>query len=145
MPQKGNSRLIRDQINRQVKYIIPKKLGATSTQIQQQKTTFTNLKKGTRYIAAISVGTDATLNIVSKVCFKTEPDLEITFGSGRAVGPGDSWSSGCFAFSKDRNQIQACLCGARNSSGSWARTDSEDGYEYIRDATWRQSVGCTTN
>ncbi len=124
----------------------PKNLGSRSVGVPQQNTTFTNLKKATRYTAVISVGSDFTANIVSKACFKTEPDLEIPHGSGRGGdGPGDSWSSGCYAFSKDRNQINACLCGARNSSGQWARTDSEDGYEYIRDAAWRNRVGCTTN
>ena len=124
----------------------PKNLGSRSVAVPQQNTTFTNLKKATRYTAVISVGSDFTADIVSKACFKTEPDLEIPLGSGRGGdGPGDSWSSGCYAFSKDPNQIRACFCGARNSSGSWARTDAEDGYEYMMDAAWRQSVGCTTN
>ena len=91
--------------------------------------TFSNLKQNTRYTAVTHIG-DVT-KIISRFCFKTAADLEIRFGSGRAVGPGDSWSSGCFAFSSDRNHIQACLSGARNSSGSWARTDAEDGYDTL--------------
>ncbi len=91
--------------------------------------TFSNLKQNTRYTAVTHIG-DVT-KIISRFCFKTAADLEIRFGSGRAVAPGDSWSSGCFAFSSDRNQIQACLSGARNSSGSWARTDAEDGYDTL--------------
>ncbi len=110
---------------------------------------FTGLKQNTRYVAALYtsriINSWRNSNAFARICFRTAADLEIPFGSGRAVGPGDSWSSGCFAFSKDPNQIRACLCGARNSSGRWARTDAEDGYEYIRDATWRTSVGCTTS
>ncbi len=104
--------------------------------------TFSNLKQNTRYTAVTHIG-DVT-KVISRFCFKTAADLEIPFGSGRAV-TGDPWSSGCFAFSRDRSEINACLCGARNSSGSWARTDSEAGYEYIMHADWRTNVGCTTN
>ncbi len=103
---------------------------------------FRGLKQNTRYTASLHRGTLAPF---ARICFKTAADLEIPFASGRAVGLGDSWSSGCYAFSKDRNQILACFCGARNSSGSWARTDAEDGYEYMMDAAWRTKVGCTTN
>ncbi len=106
--------------------------------------TFSTLKQNTRCTTVTHIG-DVT-SVISRFCFKTAADLEIPFGSGRGGdGPGDSWSSGCYAFSKNRNEINACLCGARNSDGSWARTDAEDGYEYIRDAAWRTSVGCTTN
>ncbi len=111
------------------------------TAIARQTKTFATLKAGTRYTAVISLGSNVAENVLARSCFRTAPDLEIPLGSGR----GDSWSSGCYAFSKDPNQIRACFCGARNASGSWARTDAEDGYEYIRDATWRQNVGCVTN
>ncbi len=104
--------------------------------------TFSGLKQNTRYTAVLHVGDSS--NAFIRSCFRTAADLEIPFGSGRAV-TGDGWSSGCFAFSRDRNQIRACLCGARNASGQWEWTDSEDGYEYIMDAAWRTSVGCTTN
>ncbi len=114
------------------------------TDVAADPKTFSTLKQNTRYTAVTHIG-DVT-RILSRFCFKTAADLEIPFGSGRGGdGPGDSWSSGCFAFSTDRNEINACLCGARNASGAWARTDAEDGYEYIRDATWRTSAGCTTN
>ena len=117
---------------------------AVGTDVAADPKTFSNLKQNTRYTAVTHIG-DVT-KFISRFCFKTAADLEIPFGSGRGGdGPGDSWSSGCFAFSKDRNQINACLCGARNEAGEWARTDSEDGYEYIRGATWRQNMGCTTN
>ncbi len=109
--------------------------------VAAQSTTVSSLIPNTSYTVEVT----AARTLIGKSCFRTGFDLEIPFGSGRAVGPGDSWSSGCFAFSKDQNQIRACLCGARNSSGQWAHTDSEDGYEYIRDATWRSQVGCTTN
>ncbi len=106
--------------------------------------TFENLRQNMRYTAVTHIGD--TTKIISRACFKTAADLEIPLGSGRGgAGPGDSFSSGCYAFSKDPNQIRACFCGARNSSGSWARTDAEDGYEYMMDAAWRQNVGCTTN
>ncbi len=114
------------------------------TDLQGSDKTFSNLKQNTRYTAVTHIG-DVT-NVVSRFCFKTPADLEIPLGSGRGGdGPGDPFSSGCYAFSKDPNQIRACFCGARNSSGSWARTDAEDGYEYMLDAAWRQNVGCTTN
>ncbi len=106
-----------------------------------QTTTVSSLTPNTRYTVEVL----ATSELIGKSCFRTTTfDLEIPFGSGRAV-TGDGWSSGCFAFSRDRNQINACLCGARNADGDWARTDAEDGYEYIRDAAWRQNTGCTTN
>ncbi len=105
---------------------------------------FSGLKQNTKYTGILHAGNVSSP--ILRVCFKTAADLEIPLGSGRGGdGPGDSWSSGCYAFSKDPNQIRACFCGARNSSGSWARTDAEDGYEYMMDAAWRQSVGCTTN
>ena len=117
---------------------------AVGTDVAADPKTFSNLKQNTRYTAVTHIG-DVT-KIISRFCFKTAADLEIPLGSGRGGdGPGDSWSSGCYAFSKDRNQILACFCGARNSSGSWARTDAEDGYEYMMDAAWRNRVGCTTN
>ncbi len=111
-------------------------------------TTFTGLKQNTPHVAVLytTAGGGSSSNPISRICFRTAADLEIPFGSGRGGdGPGDSWSSGCYAFSKDRNQILACFCGARNSSGQWAWTDSEDGYEYMMDAAWRNRVGCTTN
>ncbi len=112
--------------------------------------TFTGLKQNTPYVAVLYTtrlfNSWKSNNALARLCFKTAADLEIPLGSGRGGdGPGDSWSSGCYAFSKDPNQIRACFCGARNSSGSWARTDAEDGYEYMLDAAWRQNVGCTTN
>ncbi len=105
-------------------------------------TTVSSLTPNTPYIVEVR----AANTLIGRSCFRTAFDLEIPLGSGRGGdGPGDSWSSGCYAFSKDVNQIRACFCGARNSSGSWARTDAEDGYEYMMDTTWRQNVGCTTN
>ncbi len=109
--------------------------------VSARTTTVSSLAPDTRYTVEVVAASE----LIGKSCFRTAADLEIPFGSGRGVGPGDSWSSGCYAFSKDRNQINACLCGARNEAGEWARTDSEDGYEYIRGATWRQNMGCTTN
>ncbi len=117
---------------------------STGTDTTGGAKTFSNLKQNRQYTAVTHIG-DVT-KIISRFCFRTAADLEIPFMSGRGGdGPGDSWSSGCYAFSKDVNQIRACFCGARNSSGSWARTDAEDGYEYMMDATWRSQVGCTTN
>ncbi len=109
-----------------------------------QTTTVKNLKLNTSYIVEVRAVND----VIGRSCFRTMPyDLEIPFGSGRGgAGPGDSWSGGCYAFSKDRAKVLACMCGARNSSGSWAHTDAEAGYEYIiSDADWRSSVGCSTN
>ena len=107
---------------------------------------FASLKPNTRYTAIIHSGNTNASKVIARSCFKTAVDMEIPFGSGRSVGPGDSWSSGCFAFGGTRNQVLACMCGARNASGQWARTDSQDGYEYIiSDTNWRQRVGCTTN
>ncbi len=114
-----------------------------ATTITARTRDFTGLKQNTRYTAVVHAGNAGSP--FARLCFRTAADLEIPFGSGRAVGPGDSWSSGCYAFSKDRDQINACLCGARNASGQWAWTDSQDGYEYIRDAAWRTRVGCSTN
>ena len=109
--------------------------------------TFTGLKQNTPYVAVLHTtrlfNSWNNNNALVRLCFRTAADLEIPFGSGRAID--GTWSSGCYAFSKDPNQIRACFCGARNSSGSWARTDAEDGYEYMMDTTWRQNVGCTTN
>ncbi len=133
--------------NGQTRVGSPVQLASSSlSDIAQQTRTLNNLKAGTRYTAVISLGTNVAENVLARSCFRTAPDLEIPLGSGRGgAGPGDSWSSGCYAFSKDPNQIRACLCGARNADGNWARTDAEDGYEYIRDAAWRQNVGCVTN
>ncbi len=114
----------------------------TGTDVAGTTTPISNLKAGTSYAVELKLNGRTSFTD----CFRTAPDLNIPFGSGRAVGPGDSWSSGCFAFGGTRQQILACLCGARNSSGQWARTDSEDGYNHIiPDSTWRTSVGCQTN
>ncbi len=113
-----------------------------TTSVPAQTTAVTALTPNTAY----TVEVQAVSEVIGRSCFRTAFDLEIPFGSGRGgAGPGDSWSSGCYAFSKDPNQIRACFCGARNASGSWARTDAEDGYKYMMDAAWRQNVGCTTN
>ena len=122
---------------------------AAGTDLVANLKTFSNLKQNRRYTAVTHIG-DVT-KFLSRFCFKTAADLNINVAHnlGAAVNPGETGpplrTSGCFAFSSDRSQIQACLCGARNASGEWARTDSEDGYEYIRDADLRQEMGCTTN
>ncbi len=118
-------------------------LGVVTSTLPAGSRTFRDLKQNTRYTASLHLGTLASF---ARICFRTAADLEIPFGSGRGGdGPGDPWSSGCYAFSRDRNQILACFCGARNSSGQWAWTDAEDGYEYMMDAAWRTRVGCSTN
>ncbi len=115
-----------------------------ATAITARTRDFAGLKQNTRYTAILRTGNAGSP--FARICFRTAADLEIPFGSGRSVGPGDSWSSGCFAFGGTRNQVLACMCGARNASGQWAWTDSQDGYEYIiSDATWRQNTGCSTN
>ncbi len=121
-------------------------IAVPSESVPQKTENFGNLKLGTRYPPVIHTGNPSNpASVIARLCFRTGADPNIPFGSGRSVGPGDPWSSGYFALGGMRQQVTACLCGARNSSGQWARTDSEDGYSYIMDATWRQNVGCSTN
>ncbi len=136
--------------NGQTRVGSPARLAFNSiSNIAQQDTSFTDLKAGTRYTAVISLGSDFSENVLARFCFKTEPDLSRPLGHYGDINHSGQ-AGGCYAFAdlsgpSNRRKVQACLCGARNSSGQWARTDSGDGYSYIMDAGWRQSVGCTTN
>ena len=113
--------------------------------------TFTGLQSNARHAVDLVAGSNVN-NVLTTTCFRTgetPADMSRPLGHHADINHGD-WASGCFAFAdrKGRNHRQkviACFCGARNSSGSWARTDAEDGYEYMKDATWRSQVGCTTN
>ncbi len=78
------------------------------------------------------------------------PSLNYGQQGGFNLGTDPLGATGCFAIGGVRlgggtGAVQACQCGARNSSGQWARTDSADGYEYILPAARRTELGCTTN
>ena len=111
--------------------------------------TFSSLESNTRHAADLVVRTD---NIIATVCFRTgetPADLSRPFDQYDDINHGD-WASGCFAFAdlngpNHRKKVNACLCGARNASGDWARTDAGDGYEYISSPGYRTTLGCTTN
>ncbi len=140
-------RVLESETNREVRSINLGEVNFPSPSIAAKTHNIAGLKQNRAYVTVLSAGNpDPKNRTFARLCFRTAADLEIPLGSGRGdAGPGDSFSSGCYAFSKDPNQIRACFCGARNSSGSWARTDAEDGYEYMLGAAWRQNVGCTTN
>jgi len=98
-------------------------------------TTFSGLKPGTRY--AVVVRTPSTP--IARRCFHTQGDLS------RALGWHDDiqmFAGGCFAGGLTREEIRACLCGARNRAGQWARTDAEDGFEWQISAAERTQQRC---
>ncbi len=113
--------------------------------------TFTGLQSNARHTADLVAGSNVN-NVLATTCFRTgetPADLSRPLQYHDDINHGD-WASGCFAFAdlkgpNHRNKVQACLCGARNSSGQWARTDADAGYEYISDAGYRTTLGCTTN
>ncbi len=79
--------------------------------------TIARLKPGTRY--ALDLLVDGT------ICFRTAAD---TRRFNRAIGDygADNWrgagqAGGCPAFGGTDDQVPACLCGARNRNGKWAR------------------------
>ncbi len=90
--------------------------------------------------------------VLATTCFRTgetPADLSRSLAHYDDINHGGQ-AGGCFAFAdlKGRNhrrKVNACLCGARNSSGQRARTDSEAGYEYISSPGYRTTLGCTTN
>ncbi len=78
------------------------------------------------------------------------PSLNYGQQEGFDLGTDPLGATGCFAIGGARlgggmGAVRACQCGARNSSGQWARTDSADGYEYMLPADRRAALGCTTN
>ncbi len=112
--------------------------------------TFNGLRSNTRHAADLVAG-DIN-NVLLTTCFRTgetPADLSRPLGQYGDINHGD-WASGCYAFAdlkgpNYRKKVNACLCGARNSSDDWARTDSEAGYEYISSPGYRITLGCTTN
>ncbi len=78
------------------------------------------------------------------------PSLSYGQQEGFDLGTDPLGATGCFAIGGvhlggGMGAVRACQCGARNSSGRWARTDSAEGYEYILPAARRTELGCTTN
>ena len=119
--------------------------------VQRQTITVPNLKPGESYSASLwtTVGGGGSANL-SRICFQMGPSLNYGQQPGFNLGTDPLGATGCFAIGGVRqgggmNAIRACQCGARNSSGQWARTDSADGYEYILPAARRTDLGCTTN
>ncbi len=114
--------------------------------VTAQTTIVSSLTPNTPYTVEVL----AVRTLIGKSCFRTAFDLERPLAHYGDINHSGT-ASGCYAFvdlsdPSNRGKVQACQCGARNSSGQWARTDSEDGYEYIiQDADWRREVGCTTN
>ena len=97
----------------------------------------------------MGVGGGGASNIASS-CFQMGPSLNYGQQPGFNLGSDPLGATGCFAIGGVRlgggmNAVRACQCGARNSSGQWARTDSADGYEYMLPAARRTELGCTTN
>ncbi len=121
------------------------------TPLARVNQTLSNLRSNTRHAVDLTAGGGIN-NILITTCFRTgetPADLSRPLGHHDDINHGD-WASGCFAFAdrkgpNHRQKVQACLCGARNSSGDWAQTDSEAGYEYISDPGYRTTLGCTTN
>ena len=119
--------------------------------IQRQTITVPNLKPGESYSASLwtTTGGGGSRNL-SRICFQMGPSLNYGQQPGFNLGSDPLGATGCFAIGGVRlgggvNAVRACQCGARNSSGQWARTDSADGYEYILPAARRTELGCTTN
>jgi len=65
--------------------------------------------------------------IGARICFKTGPAESQMSRPISTPYPGGGTAGGCFAFGGTPEQVQACLCGARNSSGTWRATNG-DGY-----------------
>jgi len=126
-------------------------LGTITSTLSQQSKTFDNLKAGQRYAARIEVAPANTSSVIVR-CFQMPPDLNRAPAGGlTGLGSDPLGATGCFAIGGVRYgggdaAIRACFCGARHTTtGKWARTDAEDGYEYMLDATERTNRGCTTN
>jgi len=117
------------------------------TSIPAKSTTFSGLKQNTRYALTLHTrSNNSNRHTAARVCFKTATDLTRAIQDWGEDNFADSGTAGrCFAFGGTRQQILACLSGARNGN-SWARNDSQDGYSYIvPDSTWRNQVGRSTN
>ncbi len=114
--------------------------------VTAQTTTVRNLTPNTSYTVEVLAAT----TVIGRSCFRTAVDLERPLAHYGDINHSGT-ASGCYAFvdlsdPSNRAKVQACQCGARNSSGQWARTDSTEGFEYIiKDADWRREVGCETN
>ncbi len=133
----------------------PRNLGtvSTSTALPAGGQTFTGLKQDTPYVAVLYtsriINSWRNSNAFARLCFRTAADLERPLAHHDDINHGGQ-AGGCFAFAdlngpNHRQKANACLCGARNSSGQWAQTDAEDGYEYISSPGYRTTLGCTTN
>ncbi len=113
--------------------------------------TFTGLQSNARHAADLVAGNNVN-NVILTTCFRTgetPADMSRPLGHHDDINHGD-WASGCFAFAdrkgpNHRKKVIACFCGARNSSGDWARTDSADGFTYMLPDARRTELGCTTN
>ncbi len=129
----------------------PRGIGSTdgTTVVAQKRVTFANLKPGARYSARLNgVPSGRPAVAFAIACFQMPPDLNTHVSTNLGTNP--LGASGCFAIGGVRwgggnAAIQACLCGARNGAGKWARTNAGDGYNYILKAAERTRLGCTTN
>jgi len=109
----------------------------------------TGLKPGEKYTARLVTQVGQVSNPgrpLAQACFQMPPDLNTPFeGSGSIGGTSGCFAIGGVALGGGDAAIRACFCGARNGAGKWARTDADDGYEYMLDAAERTRRGCTTN
>ncbi len=113
--------------------------------------TFTGLQSNVRHAVDLVAGSNVN-NVLATTCFRTgetPADMSRPLDYHDDINHGD-WASGCFAFAdrkgpNHRKKVIACFCGARNSSGDWARTDSADGFTYMLPDARRTELGCTTN
>jgi len=121
----------------------PNKLDATissaaTTNIESgRRFTFSGLKQNTHYVARLFNGS----TVVARHCFRTAVSpgaMSRALGYHADIG---RHASGCFAFGGTPEQVQACLCGARNSSGTWRATNG-DGYDWQISAAERTRLGC---
>ena len=122
----------------------------TSTPIAARATTIENLEPGKSYRAEIRIRAGDRRHNIAHTCVQMGPSLNYGQQPGFDLGKDPLRTTGCFAIGGVRlgggiNAVRACQCGARNSSGQWARTDSADGYEYISSPGYRTTLGCTTN
>ncbi len=104
-----------------------------------------------RHAADLIAGNNIN-NVIATTCFRTgetPADLSRSLGHYDDINHTGT-AGGCYACAdlngpNHRQKVNACLCGARNAPGQWARTDAAASFTYISSPGYRATLDCTTN
>jgi len=91
---------------------------ANATPLAAKTTTFGSLTQNTRYALTLHTrSSSSSRHTAARLCFRMATDLTRGIADwGEDNYANSDTAGGCFAFGGTRQQILACLCGARNGN-----------------------------